>query len=357
MGCSTLTKQTAEKVKKWLKGKPVRALLLGFDRLLSKRWYLGPILVFIIDVAFSLGLHFSESLGFVTNNGKELSLLGKIVYGTVMGLSLLIVLANSYAAHYRKKGCLNGGEDGDEDDEVSNYDAVLEGLSYVSSECVSDLIETLAKVRTSGCDYPQVLTNPSEHLRMLSERLAATVATLFSVRSHRVRSRDVHASIHYCFPNLDNSWHIVKGFEQYDGLSIQELLQEGTTFYEVLHSPDGFKFYNSKAEAQANKHYTVDNKDVFDNEGKPLGSIACYKVELMDYDRVVYARAIISISTRSKRFLDKVEPDELRNVEYNLKTKVFYEFVKQIAVELALLYIKMAQKKSLEEVKECAGVV
>ena len=70
----------------------------------------------------------------------------------------------------------------------------------------------------------------------------------------------------------------MKGFEQYDGLSTQELFQEGTTFYEVLHSANEFKFYNSKAEARVNEHYVVDNKDELDKDGKPLGSIACYKV-------------------------------------------------------------------------------
>lgn len=349
------TKRLVKKIKKALKGKSMRSFLLGFDRFLSKKWYLSATLVVGIDVALSLGLHFSEALGLATENGRSLTPLGRIVYCLSIAASFLIVLANSYAAHCKQTICLNDSNSKEYDDDIANYDAVLEGLSYVNSECVSDLIETMCSASANAYDYPQVLTNPAEHLRILSEKLASTIATLFSVRSHRVKPIDVHSSIHYCFPNLDDSWHIAKGHEQYDGLSTQELLQEGTTFYEVLHSSNGFKFYNSKAEAKSNKHYVVDNKDVLDKDGKPLGSIACYKIELIDNNRVVYVRAVVSISTRTKPFLKKASADDLRNVEYNLKAKVFYEFAKQIAVELALLYIKKTSCSAPQKIAVGAG--
>ena len=45
------------------------------------------------------------------------------------------------------------------------------------------------------------------------------------------------------------------------------------------------------------------------------------------------------------------------NVEYNLKTKVFGEFVKQIAVELALLYVQKASRNAPQKAKDCVGAI
>ena len=161
-----------------------------------------------------------------------------------------------------------------------------------------------------------------------------------------LHKRDI--SISSLFSLDGKQWEWIDRDDAYGGLSLDELVQSGTTFYEVSSGNISFAYANDKASAaeRTGKYkYKYDDKDL---EGKAKGSIICWKVTLGDKNKEI-AHAIINIATYNKKIADGIEnPADIDTLyEDTIRNYILKHFEGEIQLALTTYYLSTAAKKAL----------
>lgn len=196
---------------------------------------------------------------------------------------------------------------------------------------------------------PDIISNPIKQLDIISKEMAVCLRYLLREDGDsNWQDDDLYISIAYQFPKENDDWHWAT---EEHGMCFEELLTPQfdenqskniiSTFKYLISSKGNVVFFNSKAQAYERGKYIPDDLDEYNN-GKLLGSIACYEDVIKKSD-VNYIRFILTITTYSRPFAS--ETQFVENIKHNMKTFVIADFFSRIRIELCLLYIEQLKKQ------------
>lgn len=189
----------------------------------------------------------------------------------------------------------------------------------------------------------QKLYSPKHSMQEINKQLKACFAKITSLHK-----RDILIS---SLVSLDGKlWDWIDRDDVYSGLSLEELVQEGTTFYEVCSGRTSFAYANDKSHAANGTYkykYRYDKKDL---EKEAKGSIICWQVTIGDGNRVI-AQAIINISTYNKKFADGLDDQTAIDSLYNdiIRNHILKHFEGEIQLALTAYYLSVAANQSTDK--------
>jgi len=203
------------------------------------------------------------------------------------------------------------------------------------------LKKLIYKIKVNGsAKPPNIISNPSEQLKHIIEKMNSCLCSLLTQAEYKINENELYISLYYNLPLEDeNKWFLADSLTPEKGLSCDELLKaKKSTFMKVLNSDKQLVFWNSKEDASKNKHYIQDEEDRVNEKNELQGSIACYKIEIK-HDNKELIKAVLSITTYSKRFVNSSNKKIIENVQYNISEHILSTFCKRIKIELCLLYL------------------
>ena len=332
---------------------------------LSKHW----IVSLIITIAptwyiFFLG-YFGETWGLIRVVNNEEGTTQKVLSATGLVISivlLVIVLFISIISRYKS---LHDPIQKELDIQRSGYALFDKMLTTTSNICLYKLstqVKLIQSIKRDGVSPPQVYSKPCGQLEKITEELSDCVVFLLSERGHQFSSQDIYVSIAYNFPLEDkNKWKWTD-LSNEKGLSLDELMNDDTTFSFLLSQSaeqHSSVFFNSKQDAFEKNHYKPDKYDVYDKAHKLEGSIACYLITIKRSD-TEYIRAVLSVSSYRKKFVDESNDDRkqedgdvVETVRQNIENVIIAELSERIKIELCNYYLQFlyqqAKKANINE--------
>lgn len=225
-------------------------------------------------------------------------------------------------------------------------------LSNVCKEKKGTLLEIINNINV-GRDqkFIRIVSDPINQLKVISNEITECLCRFLQENSGKKwRFRDIYVSIAYEFTNEDDGW---RWATEEKGLSIDTLLSgkdrgdnndDISTFRHLTSITQNNVFYNSKENARNEHHYIPDDLDEYDEDGKLLGSIACYEKYLKKSD-TNYIHYVLSISSYSQHFTNDDSRESIVNIKHNMKGMIISDFMDRIDVELCLLYLEYLGKK------------
>lgn len=169
---------------------------------------------------------------------------------------------------------------------------------------------------------------------------------LLTQKEYNIREDELYVSLYYNFPLEDNEWKLADSLSPEKGLSINELMDEKSTFSMTLKSKSAFEFFNSKEQARKSERYIKDEEDRLDENNELKGSIACYKINIMETNKKLI-QAVLSITTYNKKFVNSDDKKKIDNVKFNMDEYILKPFIKRIKIELCLLYLSELYEKNI----------
>lgn len=206
---------------------------------------------------------------------------------------------------------------------------------------LSTLIDTLDYfLNNSNKIPPRIISDPHRQLNKLSKELSSCLAELLKFQDRRYVT-DLFTSIIYRLPQENcDEWQWATSER---GLSIAELIDPGkrTTFQYLLEDKGHSLFFNSKQQAADKGKYVSDKEDIYDENGKLKGSIACYRFGVQKNNKTII-EMVISVTSYDQQFVQGVDNgDEIvQNVRHNIDRVVLPNFLVRAKIELCLLYLK-----------------
>ena len=322
-------------------------ILLQFHKWNRKNWLIVSILLSTSSIWFSLILNYGgEYLGLLNNteNGKSITIKGWILTGIVVLFSAFVVMAQRY---YEYKE-LNNNKDKSELDILR---VINDSTNELCDSKCSKIRKEIFKIKNGEEDLPKIISDPTEQIKQMIKKLNDSLSILLSYEGHKINKDEMYTCLHYNFPLENNKWYLSESFYSERNIKTEELLEESSTFKDVLNAKEDFIFYNSKEKAKTSGKYIQDDQDQLDEEKKLKGSIACYRI-LVKYRDETYVNAVLSFVTYSKKFVDTEDINEIETVKYNVKKCILEPFKKRFNIELCLLYLfKLSEsnKAKLEE--------
>jgi hypothetical protein len=177
--------------------------------------------------------------------------------------------------------------------------------------------------------------DPSKQIKIILQKIADCMSKV-----SKIDLKKINVTLAYQF--VDNGhWHWADHIYVDNGLSLEELMNNrNSAFYQIFSGNREFLFQNSKKEAEDIGYYIQDKKDI---TNKNVGSIVCKGINV-GTPETAYIRAILTISTYGKKFVNSNDASTLGIVESNIRDIILPEFELQIQIELALLYFKKIQQ-------------
>ncbi len=311
----------------------IKNILIKIHQWEQKQWLIVSIFLSTVSIWFSLVLNFwGEDLKLVVtdSNGKSsFTFLGSLITLIIVCFSSLFVLAQKYYEYYK----LNSDTD-------KRKLFVLEQVSLATNKICDNKFITLKKQIFDLKNYnigivPKIVSKPDEQIKHIIEKMNNCLCKLLT----GFREDELYISLYYNFPKEKNDlWSLADSLSPEKGLSITDLLNGHSTFNKVLTIKENFLFYNSKEYARRCEAYISDSEDRVDENNNLKGSIACYRIVIEERNQILI-KAVISISTYNKRFVDSNDKNIIDNTKYNIEEHILKQFAKRINIELCLLYL------------------
>lgn len=317
--------------------------LIRLHEWVQRQWLIVSILVSTSSIWFSLILSFwGENLGLIgvdATGKKQFTFIGIILTVLIVGFSLLLVMAQRYYEYSK----LNTDKD-----KRKLY--VLEQVDIETNKICDNKYITLkrriAEIKKGNInEFPQIVSNPCEQLKHITEKMNNCLCKLLSQNEYSINENELYISLYYNFPMEDNLWRLTDSIAPERGLSINELLDEKSTFSQVLKSREPFLFYNSKEQARKMDSYISDGEDSLNENNELKGSIACYRIIINESGQELI-KAVLSITTYNKKFVNSDNKKTIDNVKFNMDEYILKPFIKRISIELCLLYLSILYNKN-----------
>lgn len=350
-----MRQEMASKKNKNNKSKQKVSFLQRVDNFATKHWFATSVFIVGSSWWFSVVIAFwGEYLHLIhidENNNKSFTLFGFILTSLIFA----VIVINTALSKYKRD--LPNETQTKINKMTASFNLLDKLLSNISQICVNKLstqIKKIESIKKYNEEPPIVYSNPCIQFETMLREIVDCLSFVLSTSEHRVKPDSLYASIAYNFPKEDiNVWKWVDVQKQ-QGLDIDSLLKEKTTFSSLLNDPNkSYEFFNSKQFALEQHKYVPDDCDKYDVDGNLSGSIACFELSIKRND-ITYIRAILSIATYDIRF---VEVDNIRdenqesiiNTRENIRKIVVSEFSKRMRIELCNYYIQFLRSKWEEQ--------
>lgn len=316
--------------------KCLKKLLIRLHEWVQKKWLIVSVLMSTSSIWFSLILSFwGEKLHFIVTDAsgkRQFTFLGAILTILVVGFSCLLAMAQRYYEYSK----LNNDKD-------KRKLVVLENVDIETNKICDNKYITLKKrlwkIKNGQIvDIPQIVSNPCEQLKHILDKMNNCLCKLLYQKEYSINSDELYISLYYNFPMENNVWRQADSLSPEKGLTIDELMDEKSTFSKVLSSKKPFLFYNSKEQARKLDSYIRDGEDRINENDELKGSIACYRIVVKE-EKQELIKAVLSITTYNKRFVSSDNKKIINNVKFNMDEYIFKPFIKRIDIELCLLYL------------------
>lgn len=317
--------------------------LIKFHEWINKRVFLLSFILTTSSLWYSLIIGFFGEylrLIYIDNGVKKFTIIG----GVFTIFFVLFSLLNAISQRYYEYKKLNN-------DSTKRKLYLMEQIDVSINKICENKYKTLMKilldVTSKKISPPLITTRPDEQIKQIIDEMCSCISVLLSDIKYRIKENELYISLYYNFPKEDiDKWYIADSVFADKGESFESLISNNkSTLYELLNNPSFFLFYNSKEQATRKLHYIPDNEDKRNDNGELKGSIACYEI-IIDKNNE-FIKAVLSISTYSKRFINSDNETILNNVEYNLQEYVLDVFKKRLNIELCLLYINHLYENSI----------
>lgn len=316
--------------------KCLKKLLIRLHEWVQKKWLIVSVLMSTSSIWFSLILSFwGEKLHFIVTDAsgkRQFTFLGAILTILVVGFSCLLAMAQRYYEYSK----LNNDKD-------KRKLVVLENVDIETNKICDNKYITLKKrlwkIKNGEIvDIPQIVSNPCEQLKHILDKMNNCLCKLLYQKEYSINSDELYISLYYNFPMENNVWKQADSLSPEKGLTIDELMDEKSTFSKVLSSKEPFLFYNSKEQARKLDSYIRDGEDRINENDELKGSIACYRIVVKE-EKQELIKAVLSITTYNKSFVSSDNKKIINNVKFNMDEYIFKPFIKRIDIELCLLYL------------------
>ena len=316
----------------------MRKVLVKINEFNQNQWLVVSIFTTTSGIWFSFILNFfGNALHFtkINESGRSsLTILGLILTIITIGWSLISLISQRYCDYHNKNLGISQENLGNTETVYSSLNSsttsiiekgVLEKLTYIEG-----LLNNKDKVE---CLRP--IKKPCNTLINITDDMVTVLSKLLTYKKYNIKEKDLHVNIYYNFPlEDDQKWYKTHSSKQERGLKIEELLKPNTAFFEALHSPTHYVYYNDKNVAKKQNHYVPDSED----DSNLNGSIACFLYDIGKGEKT-FIRFIITLATYGKKFSKTDSEQENDNIALNLKRCVFPEYEMLIKSALADLYI------------------
>lgn len=316
----------------------MRKILLKINNFNQSQWLIVSIFTTTSGIWFSFVLNFFGNALHLTKlneTGKSsLTIIGLILTIATIGWSLISLISQRYCDYHNKNLGISQENLGNTETIYSSLNdsttsiiekGVLEKLNYIEG-----LLDDKNKI-----EHLKPIKKPCNTLTYITDEMVAVLSQLLTYKKYNVKEKDLNVNIYYNFPLEDNQkWYKTHSSKQERGLKIEELLNPNTAFFEAVHSPNHYVYYNDKNVAKKQNHYVPDSED----DSKLNGSIACYMYDIGKREKT-FIRFVITLATYGKKFSKDDSKQENENIASNLKRCVFSEYEMLIKSALADLYI------------------
>lgn len=201
---------------------------------------------------------------------------------------------------------------------------------------------------------PEIISNPQSQLDSIADEISTRMEHLLKIDQRKQTDQSFYTSIIYRFPQENSpSWHCAT---MKKGLTIEELLTEKdgykSTFLHLLNKRGHTVFFNSKQTAYEKKCYIPDDEDFFDDDDKLMGSIACFRYNVMNRADKVLVDFVITITSYHRKFVEnESNPNVINTIRDNIIRVFMPGYVMRAKIELCLLYMKYLKEKNKTERK------
>lgn len=288
----------------------------------------------------------------IVNQSSQFTLLGLVL---MIVLLSLIFVGNGVLFFEGKKG-----KDNSETEELKSQlleqtenGIVLRELNSSANVICESKLSTLVNevdhfISDRNAELPMIISDPKKQLDALANELSICLANLLKFQERR-HVTDLFTSIIYKFPQEnDKEWHWATTER---GLSISDLTTpQGdriSTFQYLLNCKGHSVFKNSKQAAYDDNQYIPDTEDVYDEERRLKGSIACFQIKVNKNNKTII-EFVVTIASYDQQFVQGAnDGDEIvQNVRHNLEKVVLPNYFIRAKIELCLLYIKQLKEKN-----------
>lgn len=323
--------------------------LVKLHEWVQKKWFIVAIFLSTSSIWFSLILNFwGENLKFISKDAegeRKFTPIGLVLTIFVITFSCLIAMAQR-CYEYEK---LNTDKD-----KRKLY--VLENVDLGTNKVCDNKFITLKKrilsiKRGKEAQCPQIVSNPCEQLKHIVEKINVCLCKLLTQKEYNINEDELYISLYYNFPMENDEWKLADSLSPEKGLSIDELQDDKSTFSNVLKAKNPFLFYNSKEQARKSDCYISDGEDKNDENNELKGSIACHRIVVKE-DNQDLIKAVLSITTYNKRFVNSNDRKIIDNTKYNIQEYILKPFIKRIDIELCLLYLAYLYNESVHKQKD-----
>ena len=323
--------------------KKIKKILISFHEWNQQRWFIWSFIHTLVGVWFSLILTFwGEPLKLIKieDGNRELSCLGVFLTILTIGWSFFCLVSQRYYEYHQSNLNIYEPSSGEKLLTIVN-----KSIIEICNNKHSSLLKRVIKLKNEQIE--NVNETPCKQLELIANELCSCLSQLFTQKDYNVRKTDISVRIFYNFPCEGNVWKVTDNVSADGSLTIDELLQQGTTFHYTLNNNEKFVFFNSKEEARkTNKYKPVENDD-YDNTNCLKGSIACYKI-VHSLNQKKLVQAIICISSYSKKFIKSDKPEDIITAKSNIQHFVMDAFSRRISIELSSLYLQLLKNKALK---------
>lgn len=346
-----MTQKKSELVVK--ESNPIRVRLSRLADWLNKHWVLKTIVTFIPSIWSPIiitGL--GALLRLKTDSGLTAG--GWIGVALVYPTALLASILSGYKAKRdAEKNVVWASKVDEYESAIGLLNTLFDAEHSFEKAIVQHTLEQSNSVKWLKEDSEKIkkLYSPKYSMQEINKQLKSCF-----IKITNLNKRDILVS---SLISLDGkNWTWIDRDDVYSGLDIDELIQEGTTFYEVCSGRTFYAYANDKkkaAEGGGKYKYRYDNKD---QQSETKGSIICWMVTIGNGDRVI-ARLIINISTYNKKIADGLDdPVEIDSL-YNdtILNHILKHFEGEIQLALVSYYLaSMANTTAVKplDVGDCA---
>lgn len=316
---------------------------------LKKHWIYNTLFFTIPSIWFSVFIDLlGKKIGLVYGSGDkigELTPIGSVATAiVVLAIFLLEGLKNRY--EYKTEST----ETSMLENKVALGETLEEGIKQLCRNKLACLRSVISSVAEGKTEPPEIFTNPEEQLSRMLEKVNAMMCLVASKKGYRFSESDFFITLAYNFPEDSEEWFWLEGTQE-SNLGIRELTKPGnpTTINYLLGANTSYYFNNKKEDAKINRQYMYDEQDETNaSNNRDVGSIFCRKYEVQSNGQT-YIRAILTISTTSKRFV-RVESEDkalekLEQFKENMATLTKESFGDQLTLELCFLYLYYKKHK------------
>ena len=294
--------------------------------LTKRHWIWYTLIVSAPTIWFTFVVSVFGKVLHIKNAAGDFTLGGKIISAVVIVLSFVISLMNNRYASKSEFGELEKLRG-----HVEYLDRITESVDSICDQKATKITRTIYQVKKENKNVPEIISDPRKQLEKILEQIAVCLAAFMKRPQEKYSSKDFTITMAYNFPVENKDWIWLDG-------TIANL-ENKSTFNHVRTSNKKYYFNNKKENAKKEDRYMYDSYDVTNEaNGKPIGSIFCYNYKIHQ-GNTTYVDAILTISTKQKRFVNEDDDEKIENARDNIIRLVDENFGRRIKIELGLLYL------------------